>query len=175
MSIPTDRLVAEALAKSGLLWIRSLAGDAPAWHVAVDGVAYVVGGPGEQELPEHDGICEVVARSKESRARLISFDALAEPMSPEDEDWDRAVAALKAGRLNAPDEDLEARWRESGYVLRIRPDLARVVLRGQVLPAPETAETPDVPGPGSEASNASPPAGATAGEGATAGGARVSR
>ena len=78
----TDRLVTEALAKSGLLWITSTAGSAPVWHVHLAGVAYTVSGPGEQFSPEHLGRVEVVARSKESRARLVSFEADADVITP---------------------------------------------------------------------------------------------
>lgn len=148
MSAPTDRFVAEALAKSGLLWLTSEAGSAPCWHAVVEGVAYVVLGPGEQNIPAHDGRTNVVARAKESRARLISFDADASRVSPSDDDWEAATAALKAGRLNAPSGDLVARWREECTVLRLVPDLTSVVLRGQLLPAPEDAgenERVDVP------------------------------
>lgn len=143
MSIPTDRLVAEALAKSGLLWIRSIAGEAPVWFASVDGIAYVVSGEGEQASPDHDGVCEVIARSKESRARLISFDAVADRMSPEDDDWAAATSALKAGRLNAPAGDLVERWARSGCVTRIRPDLRTVVLRGQLLSGPDQPQPTD--------------------------------
>ena len=49
---PPNALVAEAMTKSGVLWIE-VAGDRtwPAWHVWGDGRAYVVSGPGEQPLP----------------------------------------------------------------------------------------------------------------------------
>lgn len=145
MSAPTDRLVAEALAKSGLLWLTSDAGSAPCWYAVVDGVAYLVTGPGEQYSPEHSGRTAVVARAKESRARLVSFDAEASRVSPDDEDWDAATTALKAGRLNAPSGDLIARWRDECTIIRLVPDLASVDLRGHRLPAPvDTQDVGDV-------------------------------
>lgn len=139
----TDRLVTEALAKSGLLWITSTAGSAPVWHVHLAGVAYTVSGPGEQFSPEHLGRVEVVARSKESRARLVSFEADADVITPEDEVWEVATFALKAGRLNAPAHDIVARWAQECRVTRFTPDLATVVLRGERLDAPaqDDAET----------------------------------
>lgn len=139
----TDRLVTEALAKSGLLWITSPAGSAPVWHVPLAGVAYTVSGPGEQFSPEHLGRVEVVARSKESRARLVSFEADADVITPEDEVWEAATFALKAGRLNAPAHDIVARWAQECRVTGFTPDLATVVLRGERLDAPaqEKAET----------------------------------
>lgn len=149
MSAPTDRLVAEALAKSGLLWLTSAAGSAPCWHVVVDGVAYVVTGPGEQYSPVHVRRTSVVARAKESRARLVAFDAEASVVSPEDDDWEAATGALKVGRLNAPGGDIVARWREEATVLRLVPDLTTVVLRGQKLPPPaaESGSTSETPTP----------------------------
>ena len=143
MSAPTDRLVAEALAKSGLLWLTSAAGSAPCWHVVVDGVAYVVTGPGEQYSPVHVGRTSVVARIDALYFEKPYF------VSPEDDDWEAATGALKVGRLNAPGGDIVARWREEATVLRLVPDLTTVVLRGQKLPPPaaESGSTSDTPTP----------------------------
>lgn len=147
MSIPADRLVAEALSKSGLLWLTSPAGSSPVWHAAVDRVAYVVTGPGEQPCPPHidvTDVVDVVARAKESRARLADFRASLSVLTPQDEDWERATFALRAGRLNAPAGDLVGRWRSDNTILRLVPDLATVVVRGRSLDAPTT---PDAPSP----------------------------
>lgn len=139
-----DRLVHEALAKSGLLWITSAAGSAPAWHVAVDGVAYTVAGPGEQNIPAHEGRVEVVTRSKETRARLATFEADADVVTPQDADWEAATFALKAGRLNAPAHDVVARWQQECRITRYVPDAATVDLRGERL-APPAEQTPGSP------------------------------
>nr|WP_284287974.1 hypothetical protein [Angustibacter aerolatus] len=123
---PLDALVAEAASKSGLLWVRP-AGSArawPAWHVWLDGSAYVVSGPGEQRLPELRGDVELVLRSKDSGARLLTVPATAEPLSPADEGWGPATTALAASRLNAPVEPaaLPARWQAAGDVVtRLHP------------------------------------------------------
>lgn len=161
MSVPTDRLVAEALAKSGLLWLSSPAGSSPVWHAHVGGIAYVVTGEGEQETPIHSGPVHVITRSKESRARLISFEAEATRLLPEDEDWEAATFALVAGRLNAPTDDLVERWRESGYIMRISPDVHSVVMRGELLDGPPS-ETPEpTDGPGESPHEGAPGTGAT--------------
>ena len=137
MTAAADRIVSEALAKSGLLWITSPAGSSPVWHAQIDGVAYVVSGEGEQFMPEHLGPVQVVTRSKDTRARLASFEAEASVASPDDDDWDAAVAALVAGRLNAPTGDTATRWTSNNRITRITPDLATVMVRGQVLPGPD--------------------------------------
>ena len=146
MTAPADRLITEALAKSGVLWLTSAAGSAPVWYAHIEDKAYVVSGPGEQFCPPHRGPVEVVTRSKDTRARLASFTARAEPVHESDDDFEAAVSALASGRLNAPAEDLLARWRSECEILRLTPDLTSVVVRGKLLgdPAPPSpnAEEP---------------------------------
>ena len=131
MSIPADRLITEALAKSGVLWLTSPSGSAPVWYAHTSDRAYVVYGPGEQGCPEHRGEIQVVARSKDTRARLASFTAYADVLNPADDDWDEATAALKSGRLNAPATDVVERWRQECTILRLTPDVSTLVVRGQ--------------------------------------------
>ncbi len=54
----------------------------PAWHVWLDGAAYVVSGPGEQPLPPLDGEVELILRSKDTWARLVTVRATASTVSP---------------------------------------------------------------------------------------------
>ena len=70
---PQAALLAEAATKSGLLWV-DVPGDRawPAWHVWVDGAAYVVSGPGEQALPELPESVVLVLRSKDTGGRLLT-------------------------------------------------------------------------------------------------------
>lgn len=145
MQAPTDRLVAETLAKSGLIWVSSSAGSSPVWHVVVEGVVYVVSGPGEQFCPPHKGHARVATRAKETRERLATFEVDVSRVSPQDDDWEGATEALRAARLNAPDDDVVARWREAGVILRLRPDPASVVVRGEQLPAPQTSQNEAAP------------------------------
>lgn len=164
MTIPADRLVAEALSKSGLLWVSSDAGSSPVWYAHNDGVAYLVSGPGEQFCPPHQGVVNVVARSKDTRARLACFDAVAQTVAPTDDEWEQATSALKAGRLNATDSDMVSRWAVEGTVLKLVPDLATVVVRGELLAAPQAATKPaseiaaDVTPPADVTTHAAPPA-----------------
>jgi hypothetical protein len=127
---PTDALVAEAAAKSDLLWVRPGAGAAvdgsgrawPAWHVWLDGAAYVVSGPGEQPLPPLVGEVELILRSKDTWARLVTVRATASTVLPDDADWAEIATALKGKRLNAPEPDaLLGRWAAANTITRIVP------------------------------------------------------
>lgn len=141
MTPPVDRLIQEALAKSGVMWVTSAAGSAPVWYAHVESRAYILTGPGEQFCPDHRGTVEVVTRSKDTRARLASFTAEADVLTEADDDWPEATSTLKSGRLNAPTGDVVARWKEECTILRLTPDLATVVVRGETLPAPEPEPT----------------------------------
>lgn len=147
-----DQLIAEACQRSGLVWLRAVGTEKaggerttptqahPAWHVWHDGALLVVGGPGEQPLPplqdavqqpvsvqqtstpDSDAVVEVIVRSKEAGSRLVTFRAHARLLPPGTTAWDDAAAALKAGRLNAPDADnLLRRWAEQGQIFRLEP------------------------------------------------------
>ncbi len=124
-------LVAEAAAKSDLLWVRPAPERAwPAWHVWLDGAAYVVSGPGEQQLPPLAGEVDLILRSKDTWARLVTLRAAATTVAPQDVEWAEVAAALKAKRLNAPDPDgLLERWAAGNTITRLQP-------RGPVLEEP---------------------------------------
>lgn len=121
---PQEALLAEAATKSGLLWV-DVPGDRawPAWHVWVDGTAYVVSGPGEQALPELPESVVLVLRSKDTGGRLLRVAARAEPLRPEDARWEPATTALKAARLNAPAGDVVGRWAAEATVTALVPQL----------------------------------------------------
>ena len=94
------------------------------WHQWHEGAVLVVSGPGEQELPELDGDVEVVLRSKDTGARLVTVGAVAEALDPGSDDWAAAALALAPGRLNsaALPADLPAHWRTAGArITRITP------------------------------------------------------
>jgi hypothetical protein len=126
-----DALVAAAAAKSDLLWVRPEPSGAddrtgpggrawPAWHVWHDGAAYVVSGPGEQELPPLSGDVEVILRSRDTFARLVTVRATASTVDPDDPGWAEAAGALKVKRLNAPDPDhLLDRWARAATITRL--------------------------------------------------------
>jgi hypothetical protein len=142
-----EALLAEAATKSGLVWLRPQ-GQArawPAWHVWLDGAVVVVSGPGEQELPDLDGELELLLRSKDTGARLLTVPARAERLVPGEDAWLPAAEALAGSRLNSRHSpaELPAHWRETGAVIT------------RVVPAGTPVEQP---GDYSTASHAAPPA-----------------
>jgi hypothetical protein len=151
MSDSGDALVAQAATKSDLLWVRPTSGERawPAWHVWYDGAAYVVSGPGEQDLPALTGDVEVILRSKDTLARLVTVRGTATTVAPQDPGWAAAAAALKAKRLNAPDpEHLLDRWAVTATITRLTLDGGLVERPGRyddrsgaAAPAPTEATT----------------------------------
>lgn len=115
-------LLSEAAKKSGLLWI-DVPGDRswPAWHVWLDGTAYVVSGPGEQPLPALPAEVTVTFRSKDTGGRLVTVPAHATVVTADDPRWEDVSTALKASRLNAPAGDTVARWASEAIVYALAP------------------------------------------------------
>jgi hypothetical protein len=114
-------LFAEAASKSGLLWIEIPGGRVwPVWHAWADETVYVVSGPGEQTLPWLPETVTLILRSKDTGGRLLAVHATAQVLSPESEAWERAVEALRPGRLNAVG-DVVARWAEQCTIHALRP------------------------------------------------------
>ena len=118
----TLALVAEAAAKSGLLWV-DVPGDRawPVWHEWLDGTAWVVSGPGEQPLPWLPEEVPIILRSKDSGGRLVRVRARVERITPADERWPSATAALKAARLNSVGDDVVQRWAEQCTISALTP------------------------------------------------------
>ncbi|GAB2687611.1 hypothetical protein [Thalassiella azotivora] len=120
-----DPLVAAACAKAGLVWVRTGDGRArPLWHVWHQDAVTVVVGVGEQHdvLPPHGATVTVEVPSKDTRARLVVFEAVVEQVLAGGAGWEEAVFALRGGRLNAPDaEHLVDRWAASCRVVRLVP------------------------------------------------------
>ena len=115
-------LLSEAGNKSGLLWI-DIPGDRawPAWHAWIDGTAYVVTGPGEQNLPALPADLAVTFRSKDTGGRLVTVPAHASVITPDDQRWEVATSALKSSRLNSPAGDTVARWATEATVYALTP------------------------------------------------------
>lgn len=115
-------LLSEAAKKSGLLWI-DVPGDRawPAWHVWLDGSAYVVTGPGEQPLPVLPRDVAVTFRSKDTGGLLVTVPAQATVLTPDDPRWDEVSTSLKSSRLNAPAGDTIARWASEATVYALTP------------------------------------------------------
>jgi hypothetical protein len=129
-------LVEEATKKSGLIWVRvNETGDArPAWHVWLDGAAYVVCGGAEQSLPDLETAAQAVVTvpSKDKGGRLVTWVARPYVIEPGSERWAAAAPALQAKRLNARDgEQQPARWARESRIVRLEPT-------GEVLERPGT-------------------------------------
>lgn len=127
--VGVDRLVGEALSKSGVLWVRVPGGEAHAvWHVWHDDegargtgpAAYVVSGPGEQTLPWLPDEVELVLRSKDTGGRLLVLHATARELEPGSADWEAAAALLRPERLNATGDVVE-RWRQGCTIHVLTP------------------------------------------------------
>lgn len=120
-SATAGALLAEAMTKSGLLWVE-VAGDRtwPAWHVWDDGAALVVSGPGEQPLPWLPKEVRLILRSKDTGGRLLTVRAHVHVLEPGTPEWQRAADLLKASRLNSVDDAL-ARWAAECTVTALVP------------------------------------------------------
>jgi hypothetical protein len=141
-------LIDEAAKKSDLLWVRAPDGHGrsrPVWHVWQDGAGYVLSGGIEQPVP--DDIVDravVTLRSKDKRARLVSFEASVTVLAPESEAWTSIVPALRAKRLNLPDaEQAISRWARECAVWRLDP--TGVMLETPDDPSVESHATPPPP------------------------------
>ena len=117
-------LVTDLAKKSGLIWITVHDRTYPVWHELVDGAICVVGGGGEQPIPDvsDDEKVLLLLRSKTNRQLVATVQATVEVLTPESAAWEDVTAALKGGRLNLsdPDHAIE-RWARESTVLRLAP------------------------------------------------------
>lgn len=124
----TTALVAEAMKRSGLVWLRW--SDPPRtqafWHSWLGGRAYLLTGPGEQPDPRLDEgeRVEVIVRSKDNAQRLVVYPASATRLRPQDDDWTEATSSLASARLNLSDAThAPERWStdEGTRIYRLAP------------------------------------------------------
>jgi len=135
-------LFAEAAAKSGLMWVQPPGDRAwPFWHAWADETVYALSGPGEQTLPWLPEEVHLILRSKDTGGRLLTVQATVHEIAPTDEAWGPAVDALRAGRLNAP-QDAVQRWARECTVRAMRPFGAPVEAPGSY---PTTSGAAPVP------------------------------
>jgi hypothetical protein len=131
-AVNITRLVAEAMSKSGILWIRLPGGDThPAWFVWHDDgdergtgpAAYVISGIGEQPLPWLPAEVDLLLRSKDSGGRLLTIGATVREIAPTDDAWEAAAAVLRPERLNlvGTTEDVDTRWRQGCTIHVLTP------------------------------------------------------
>jgi len=149
----TAALIEEATKKSSLIWL-SAGGGRPqaAWHVWLDGAAYLVTGGAEQAVPGLDEAAgsaapvTVTVRSKDKGSRAIAYLARPSRLEPGTPEWDTAVAELHAKRLNAPDgEQQPARWARESSVTRLEPTGDVVEQPGGM--SPDSGAAPPPPSP----------------------------
>ncbi len=99
-------VIAAATKRAGLIWITVPGAARPraAWHVWLDGAAYVLTGPGEQQVPGLDTApaAAVTVPSKDTGGQLLTWDAAVSRVDPAGPGWTAVAAALLAGRLNPP-------------------------------------------------------------------------
>ncbi len=117
-------LVTDLAKKSGLVWITALDRTYPVWHELVDDTICVVGGGGEQPIPDvhDDDKVLILLRSKTNRQLVATVGATVEVLTPDSSAWEDVTAALKSGRLNLLDSDHAIdRWARESRVLRLVP------------------------------------------------------
>jgi hypothetical protein len=123
--------------KSSVSWIRVDGETYPIWHEWVettgdDGVAVgaicVVGSleqdGSEQRLPRlgNGDAAVLLLRGKTDRQLAASVPVVTSVVEPGSELWEPVTAALKSGRLNAPDlPTMVERWARECLVLRLVP------------------------------------------------------
>jgi hypothetical protein len=117
-------LIAQVCTKSDVVWVRGVLQERHhlVWHVWHDDSICIVSGPGEQELPPPGDTVEVVARSKETGARVVTFLARARTLEPRSPEWEAAAHDLSAARLNQADtSDQLQRWAQHCSIVQVRP------------------------------------------------------
>ncbi len=125
-------LIAEATKRAGLIWItvpgNGGAGQGlprPVWHLWRD-AAYVLTGPGEQDVPGLGGASQVTVTvpSKDTGGLLLRWTADVSRVQPGSAEWSGIIGALLAARLNepaSPGESPAERWARAGQVYRLTP------------------------------------------------------
>ncbi len=136
-------LIAEATKRAGLIWITvpghggaggtgaGAGEDVPdrpraVWHVWRD-AAYVLTGPGEQDVPGLGDASRVTVSvaSKDTGGLLVRWTARVSRVGPGSAEWPGIIGALLAARLNEPASPGEPpavqRWTQTGAVYRLSP------------------------------------------------------
>lgn len=114
--------------KTTVVWVRPAGGPTyPVWTVWTGRDALVLSGGAEQPAP---GLAEaraadVLVRSRDDRALLVSWPALVTVVPPGTDDWTAALPLLLAGRLNLPDGGdrtaVADRWARTSVLNRLQP------------------------------------------------------
>ena len=117
--------VTTALAKSKVAWLL-LPPDVtvPCWYAASGDTAYVVGGEGEQPIPELPDELRIILREKETRRAIGPVPARAGRIQPDSQDWGPATSALLGARQSNPPEGLAEHWAAhcTVWALKVAPE-----------------------------------------------------
>ncbi|MFC6705549.1 hypothetical protein [Flexivirga alba] len=128
--------VTTALAKSKVAWLLLPADvTVPCWYAASGETAYVVGGEGEQPIPELPDELRIILREKETRRAIGPVPARATRVQPGSADWGTATSALLGARQSNPPEGLAEHWAEHCAVWAL--DLAPENLPGHHAEPPQ--------------------------------------
>lgn len=123
-------LIEEAAKKAAVAWLSVPSGGSayPVWCVWIDGVLYVVTGPGEQATP---GLAEAVTGGATIRVtlrgehggRVVTWPASGDVLQPGTEAWDSLAPQLAGKRLNSVGGATQTveRWANECQVFRLRP------------------------------------------------------
>ena len=139
-------VIEDVTKKSGLIWLTIDDHPHPqaVWHVWLDGAVYVVYGGSEQPLPGIGAARRVLVttRTKGTGVRALTWVATPQVLDPGTPEWAKAVPALHAKRLNAPDgEHQPARWAWESRIVRLTPT-GEIVERPGAMPSGSGAAPP---------------------------------
>ena len=135
-----------ALAKSRVAWLLVPPDTTvPCWYAATGDTAYVVGGEGEQAIPELPSDIRIILRDKETRRPIGPLPVHVSRVWPDSAGWEEATTALLAVRQNTPAGDRRAYWAEHCAVWSL----------GVVTSPPATPEPAQSPDPAAD--HAAPP------------------
>lgn len=138
-------LVAEAMKKAAVAWVTVEGNPAVAlWCVPIEGVLYVISGPGEQAAPGlADAATAAVTFRGDHGGQIVTWPAVVSRVLPESERWTATAPLVAAKRLNASGTaaELIERW-AAGCVLSGLTPVGPVLAEGATLPDDSLAAPP---------------------------------
>ncbi|MFV2017619.1 hypothetical protein [Micromonospora sp. LOL_023] len=138
-------LVEEAVKKASVAWVSVDGAPARAlWCLPVDGVLYLIDGPGEQSAAGlAAGVPAAVTLRGDHGGRIVTWPATVTLVEPAGEQWESIAPQVAAKRLNAPGSpaDLVQRWSTECRLFRLAPADAPVTA-GAALPDGSLAAPP---------------------------------
>lgn len=118
-------IVEEAMKKAAIAWVSAAGGPATAvWCLPLDGVLYLVTGPGEQSVAGlAAGVPAEVTLRGDHGGRIVSWIADVTAVAPGSELWEQVAPALAGKRLNAVGDaaGVARRWADACVVWGLTP------------------------------------------------------